>query len=55
MSLVVKCSDGIVVHVDKDIITKFSVGFQKKLAGMLSRFETTSFFLFTSDLFVNVL
>eukprot|EP00026_Physarum_polycephalum_P003820 Phypoly_transcript_03836.p1 GENE.Phypoly_transcript_03836~~Phypoly_transcript_03836.p1 ORF type:complete len:711 (-),score=171.32 Phypoly_transcript_03836:18-2150(-) len=32
MSLVVKCSDGIVVHVDKDIITKFSVGFQKKLA-----------------------
>lgn len=36
MSLVVKCSDGVVVHVDRDIITKFSVGFQKKLAGINS-------------------
>lgn len=32
MSLVVKCSDGVVVNVDKDTILKFSVGFQKKIA-----------------------
>lgn len=43
MSLVVRCSDGIVVHVDKDIITKFSIGFQKKLAGML-RLENNPLF-----------
>jgi hypothetical protein len=46
MSLVVKCSDGLVVHVDRDIITKFSVGFQKKLAGM----QKLHFFLFLSTL-----